>query len=104
MPEERAATTLAATSSWSTAVATPLARVPETDSLAFPQQSTIEHELYAFVSRHGGSISAEHGVGQLKRDKLYLSKSRAAIAYMERLKSVWDPHWVLNPGKVFARS
>ena len=67
------------------------------------QQSAIEEELYAFVSKHGGSISAEHGIGQLKRDKLHLSKSPVAIAYMKRLKSVWDEKWILNPGKVFQR-
>ena len=48
----------------------------------------------------GGSISAEHGVGQHKRDFLHLAKSDAVIGVMQQLKAVLDPRGILNPGKV----
>jgi len=53
------------------------------------------------VARHGGSISAEHGIGQLKRSKLHLSKSARAVELMRQMKRALDPKGLLNPGKVF---
>ena len=52
------------------------------------------------LERHGGSISAEHGVGLLK--KPYLSRVRSAeeIMMMRQVKQVFDPHGILNPGKL----
>ena len=56
--------------------------------------------LCEVLEQHGGSISAEHGVGLLK--KPYLSRVRSAqeIALMRQLKRVFDPHGILNPGKL----
>ncbi len=48
----------------------------------------------------GGSISAEHGVGQLKRDEIAATKSPVEMAMMRALKQALDPKGVLNPGKV----
>ena len=48
----------------------------------------------------GGSISAEHGVGLLKRDFLDYSKSEAEIELMRGLKGLFDPHGIMNPGKL----
>jgi FAD/FMN-containing dehydrogenase len=57
----------------------------------------IVHDL---VAAHGGSISAEHGIGQLKRDELVRYKSVLEIELMQRIKSALDPTCLLNPGKV----
>jgi FAD/FMN-containing dehydrogenase len=54
------------------------------------------------VARHGGSVSAEHGVGLLKRDFLGYSRSAAEIEIMRALKSVLDPNQIMNPGKLLA--
>ena len=48
----------------------------------------------------GGSFSAEHGIGRLKRDDLKRYKSPVEIALMQRLKQALDPQGIMNPGKV----
>ena len=50
------------------------------------------------VARHGGSISAEHGIGQAKSGYLHLTRSPAEIALMRTLKSALDPTAALAPG------
>ena len=57
----------------------------------------IVHDL---VASHGGSFSAEHGVGQLKRDDLVRYKSPAEVAVMRAIKAALDPAGIMNPGKV----
>jgi FAD/FMN-containing dehydrogenase len=52
------------------------------------------------VVRQGGSISAEHGIGQLKRALLRQVKDPVALDLMERIKQALDPRGILNPGKV----
>jgi FAD/FMN-containing dehydrogenase len=61
----------------------------------------ISPRLFEVVQRHGGSISAEHGVGLLKRDFLGYTRSAAEIAAMRAMKRLFDPHGVMNPGKLF---
>ena len=56
--------------------------------------------VYRFVGEAGGSISAEHGIGLYKRAWLHVSRSPEEIAAMRRLKQAFDPHGILNPGKV----
>ena len=56
--------------------------------------------VYDAVSRYDGSISAEHGVGTLKRDKLERHKSPVALSLMRSIKQSLDPHNLLNPGRV----
>ncbi len=56
--------------------------------------------VHAVVADLGGSISAEHGIGQLKRDELAAVKSPVEMAMMRRLKAAFDPNGILNPGKV----
>jgi FAD/FMN-containing dehydrogenase len=60
----------------------------------------IERVVHDCVAAHGGSISAEHGIGQRKRDLLPLYKSEAEMDLMRRVKRALDPQGLLNPGKV----
>jgi FAD/FMN-containing dehydrogenase len=56
--------------------------------------------LFEIVERYKGSVSAEHGVGLLKKDYLSYCKSPEEIAVMKQIKHVFDPNGVMNPGKV----
>lgn len=58
-------------------------------------------QVYALVAAHGGSISAEHGIGIDKKPWLHLSRSAAEIATMRRLKAALDPNGILNRGRIF---
>ena len=62
----------------------------------------ISPRLFERVQAHGGSISAEHGVGLLKRDFLGYSRSPAEIDIMRAVKQALDPNSVMNPGKLLA--
>ena len=57
--------------------------------------------IYEIVRTHGGSISAEHGVGLLKKAYLDYSRSAAEISIMKGIKAVFDPDGIMNPGKIF---
>jgi FAD/FMN-containing dehydrogenase len=56
--------------------------------------------VFAIVAKHGGSISAEHGIGVMKRDLLPSVKDPVALDLMRTLKRTLDPKGILNPGKV----
>ena len=56
--------------------------------------------VHAIVLRHQGSVSAEHGIGQLKRAMLAKVKDPVALEVMRTLKAALDPNGILNPGKV----
>ncbi|KAG5478689.1 hypothetical protein LSCM1_06093 [Leishmania martiniquensis] len=56
--------------------------------------------VYEYCATHGGSISAEHGVGMQKRDYLHLSRSQETIQLMKDVKVMMDPNGILNPYKV----
>ncbi len=60
----------------------------------------ISPKLFELVQARGGSISAEHGVGLLKRDFLGYSRSAAEIDIMRAVKNALDPNGVMNPGKL----
>ncbi len=57
--------------------------------------------LAATLQRHGGSISAEHGIGLVKRAYLESTRSAVEIALMRGVRKVFDPRGILNPGKLF---
>jgi FAD/FMN-containing dehydrogenase len=57
--------------------------------------------VHAIVAAHTGSISAEHGIGRLKRHLLPTVKDPVALDVMRALKQTLDPHGILNPGKMF---
>jgi len=54
--------------------------------------------VYDVVARFGGTFSAEHGIGRLKRDELAARKPAAALALMKAVKTALDPRGLLNPG------
>jgi len=56
--------------------------------------------VYDAVTAHGGSISAEHGIGALKRDELARRKSPVALQMMRAIKRALDPLDLMNPGRV----
>ncbi|SCB10449.1 FAD-binding oxidoreductase [Rhizobium lusitanum] len=56
--------------------------------------------VHGLVLQHGGSISAEHGIGQLKRDELASIRSDIEMDLMRRIKMAFDPAGIMNPGKV----
>ncbi|MEQ1716519.1 MAG: FAD-binding oxidoreductase [Hyphomicrobium sp.] len=56
--------------------------------------------VHALVTQMGGSISAEHGIGQLKREDLVQFKSPVELNMMRAIKQALDPNGILNPGKV----
>lgn len=56
--------------------------------------------VHGIVASYGGSISAEHGIGQLKRELLPEVKDKVALDVMRALKRTLDPKGLLNPGKV----
>lgn len=58
------------------------------------------HMVYDLVTAAGGSISAEHGIGQMKRDELARLSDPARIAALRAIKSALDPKGIMNPGKL----
>ena len=58
--------------------------------------------MHDLVQSFGGSISAEHGIGLLKRDELPRYKSPVELELMRAVKRALDPHNLMNPGKVLA--
>jgi FAD/FMN-containing dehydrogenase len=65
-------------------------------------EASINAIVYDAVVARGGSISAEHGIGSLKREELVERKSPVALDMMRAIKSALDPSGVLNPGRVLS--
>jgi FAD/FMN-containing dehydrogenase len=59
-----------------------------------------DRAIFALVKKHHGSISAEHGIGLLKKDYLGYSRTPEEIALMRGMKRLFDPKNLLNPGKI----
>ncbi len=57
--------------------------------------------LFSKIKEFGGTISAEHGVGLLKKPYLHYTKSQEEIDYMREIKKIFDPDHIMNPGKIF---
>jgi FAD/FMN-containing dehydrogenase len=74
-----------------------------TDKNAFiAQWKEINEIVHGIVLSFGGSISAEHGIGQLKRDELAAIRPAIEMDLMRRIKTAFDPAGIMNPGKVVA--
>jgi FAD/FMN-containing dehydrogenase len=73
-----------------------------TDAAAFlrTHEPRVNDIVYDAVQAFGGSISAEHGVGELKREELQHRKSAVALTLMRQIKTALDPQGVMNPGRV----
>ncbi|XP_017649254.1 D-2-hydroxyglutarate dehydrogenase, mitochondrial [Gossypium arboreum] len=74
---------------------------PEYDDKILEQ---IEPYVYEWTSKHRGSISAEHGLGLMKANKIYYSKSAETVQTMASIKKLLDPNGILNPYKVLPHS
>ena len=75
---------------------------PGIDAAGFvnAREAQVNRIVYDAVDALGGSISAEHGIGALKRDELAQRKSPVALGLMRAIKSALDPHGRMNPGRV----
>jgi FAD/FMN-containing dehydrogenase len=67
-------------------------------------QDAINRIVHDAVDAFGGSISAEHGIGMLKREELARYKSPVELAMMRAIKAALDPQNIMNPGKVLPQS
>ncbi len=61
----------------------------------------VNPDVFSLTRDHGGSISAEHGIGLLKKSYLSYTRSEADIERMRGIKAVFDPLNIMNPGKLF---
>ncbi len=61
----------------------------------------VDEKMFAMIEQFDGSVSAEHGVGLVKKTFLHHTRSNAEIALMKEIKRVFDPDLILNPGKIF---
>ena len=64
------------------------------------RETQVNRIVYDAVAAYGGSFSAEHGIGSLKRHEMDERKSPVALALMRRIKRALDPQGLLNPGRV----
>lgn len=67
----------------------------------FAKCAVVNSKVFEIVQKYNGSVSAEHGVGLVKRDYLEYSRSVVEIDYMRAVKAVFDPNNIMNPGKIF---
>lgn len=74
---------------------------PDKNAEFLAQREDINRIVYDIVNQLGGSISAEHGLGQLKRDEIHRYKNALELELMANIKKTLDPHSMMNPGKVF---
>ncbi len=61
----------------------------------------VEERVFHLLAKFKGSISAEHGIGLLKKHDLLFSRTEAEVEIMRKLKRVFDPGGLMNPGKIF---
>ena len=71
---------------------------------ARPDGDAIDEAVFPLIAAADGSISAEHGIGLLKKKYLHYSRSAAEIQVMRGIKALLDPRGILNPGKVLPDS
>ena len=64
------------------------------------ERAAVNRVVYEVIAELGGSISAEHGLGQLKREEIRAHKDPLELELMQRIKQALDPRGLMNPGKV----
>ncbi|HLH81967.1 MAG TPA: FAD-linked oxidase C-terminal domain-containing protein, partial [Trebonia sp.] len=67
-----------------------------------PGDDTVDEAVFDLSAAHGGTISAEHGIGRAKARWLHLSRTAPEIAAMRAVKAALDPSGLLNPGVLLA--
>lgn len=67
----------------------------------FKKCKNVDPDMFRLLQKYHGSISAEHGIGLLKKDFLHFSRTQAEIILMKEIKKSIDPKNIMNPGKVF---
>jgi FAD/FMN-containing dehydrogenase len=78
-----------------------LSAPPDMDAALFIEHTASANAIvYDLVAEFGGSFSAEHGIGQMKRDAMARYKAPIELELMRRIKRALDPQAMLNPGKV----
>ncbi|AQX27686.1 MULTISPECIES: FAD-binding oxidoreductase [unclassified Bartonella] len=60
----------------------------------------ITHRIHCLAMQYQGTFSAEHGIGQLKREELRIFKSPVSLEIMQKIKKMFDPLGIMNPGKM----
>ena len=65
------------------------------------QCKVVDEKMMGMIEELGGSVSAEHGVGLVKKPFLNKTRSNEEIQIMREIKKVFDPDGILNPGKLF---
>jgi FAD/FMN-containing dehydrogenase len=65
--------------------------------------ASLEPYIFQAVTARGGSISAEHGLGQCKNEYLKLCKDDTTLGTMRSIKKLFDPNGIMNPGKYLPR-
>jgi FAD/FMN-containing dehydrogenase len=78
------------------------ARDAEAEAALLTKQALLNRVVHDLVDRYDGSISAEHGLGMLRRDEAARYKSSVEVALMRTIKRALDPLGIMNPGKVLA--
>lgn len=71
------------------------------DEEFFKKCKSVDPDMFSLLQKYNGSISAEHGIGLLKKDFLRFSRSELEILLMKEIKKSMDPKNIMNPGKVF---
>jgi len=72
----------------------------QSDEIFLKNQAAINLIVHDHVHKYNGSISAEHGLGALKRDEIKRYKSSTEMLMMSAIKHALDPHNLMNPGKI----
>jgi FAD/FMN-containing dehydrogenase len=79
-----------------------LLRPPATDLERYlADAQRFDQDLFSTLKKYGGSISAEHGIGVLKKEWVTFSRSAAELRLFQAIKAAFDPRGLLNPGKIF---
>lgn len=63
----------------------------------------IIRQIFEICKKYGGTISGEHGIGMVQKSYLDIVMQPIQIDLMRKIKQSFDPHWILNPGKIFDR-
>lgn len=67
----------------------------------FNRCALVDKRIFELVRKYAGSVSAEHGIGLLKKSILHYTRTPEEIEFMRGLKRLFDPNGILNPGKIF---